>query len=163
MRNQYDIIISGAGMVGSTLACALGASGLKVAVIDRCDACFRYTSPPGQALGAQHRDIDLCALLPHAPLNPTLEQLKVYESLAPRADDPAFGINGDQPIDVGNDQIDDLVPDTLVGEAVGVLDRPVGINDQDVLRTDMRANPPGLELPRFAFEQLAVVIGGWRE
>jgi len=30
-------------------------------------------------------------LLPHAPLKPTLEQLKVYESLAPRADDPAFG------------------------------------------------------------------------
>ena len=30
-------------------------------------------------------------LLPHAPLNPTPEQLKVYESLAPRADDPAFG------------------------------------------------------------------------
>ncbi|MCX6902001.1 MAG: sulfatase-like hydrolase/transferase [Verrucomicrobia bacterium] len=30
-------------------------------------------------------------LLPHATLNPTPEQLKVYESLAPRADDPAFG------------------------------------------------------------------------
>ncbi len=30
-------------------------------------------------------------LLPHAPLNPTPEQLKPYESLAPRADDPAFG------------------------------------------------------------------------
>ncbi len=30
-------------------------------------------------------------LLPHAPLNPTPEQLQVYESLAPRADDPAFG------------------------------------------------------------------------
>lgn len=30
-------------------------------------------------------------LLPHAHLNPTPEQLKEYESLAPRADDPAFG------------------------------------------------------------------------
>jgi len=30
-------------------------------------------------------------LLPHAPLNPTPEQLKPYESLDPRADDPAFG------------------------------------------------------------------------
>lgn len=30
-------------------------------------------------------------LLPHAKLNPTPEQLKVYESLAPKADDPAFG------------------------------------------------------------------------
>ena len=30
-------------------------------------------------------------LLPHAPLNPTPEQLKVYESLNPRTNDPAFG------------------------------------------------------------------------
>ena len=30
-------------------------------------------------------------LLPHAPLKPTPEQLKVYADLAPRADDPAFG------------------------------------------------------------------------
>jgi N-acetylgalactosamine-6-sulfatase len=30
-------------------------------------------------------------LLPHAPLKPTPDQLKEYESLAPRADDPAFG------------------------------------------------------------------------
>ncbi len=27
----------------------------KMTVIDRCDACFRYTSPSGQALGAQHQ------------------------------------------------------------------------------------------------------------
>lgn len=30
-------------------------------------------------------------LLPHAPLNPTPEQLAVYADLAPRANDPAFG------------------------------------------------------------------------
>jgi len=29
--------------------------GVKIAVIDRCDACFRYTSPAGQALGAQYQ------------------------------------------------------------------------------------------------------------
>ena len=34
---------------------------------------------------------NLWTLLPHAPLNPTPEQLKVYENLKPRADDPAFG------------------------------------------------------------------------
>ena len=28
----------------------------KMAWVDRCDACFRYTSPPGQALGAQHQE-----------------------------------------------------------------------------------------------------------
>ena len=35
--------------------------------------------------------VNAWTLLPHAPLHPTPEQLKVYESLAPRADDPAFG------------------------------------------------------------------------
>ena len=35
--------------------------------------------------------LNVWTLLPHATLNPTPEQLKVYESLAPRADDPAFG------------------------------------------------------------------------
>jgi len=35
--------------------------------------------------------VNLWTLLPHAPLKPTPEQFKVYEALAPRADDPAFG------------------------------------------------------------------------
>jgi len=34
---------------------------------------------------------NLWTLLPHASLQPTPEQLKEYESLAPKADDPAFG------------------------------------------------------------------------
>lgn len=29
----------------------------KVVLIDRCDTCFRYTSPPGQVLGAQFKQI----------------------------------------------------------------------------------------------------------
>lgn len=33
----------------------------------------------------------LCLLLPHAPLNPTPEQVAVYQDLDPRADNPAFG------------------------------------------------------------------------
>jgi len=28
---------------------------VKIGWIDRCDECFRYTSPPGQVLGAQHQ------------------------------------------------------------------------------------------------------------
>lgn len=43
----------------------------------------------------EHRDqpfyANVWTLLPHAKLNPTPEQLKEYEELAPRADDPAFG------------------------------------------------------------------------
>jgi hypothetical protein len=29
--------------------------GVKIAWIDRCDVCFRYASPPGQAVSAQHQ------------------------------------------------------------------------------------------------------------
>jgi N-acetylgalactosamine-6-sulfatase len=43
----------------------------------------------------EHRDqpfyVNVWTLLPHAPLNPTPEQLKVYEDLTPNANDPAFG------------------------------------------------------------------------
>ena len=43
----------------------------------------------------EHKDqpfyTNVWTLVPHAPLKPTPEQLKVYEDLAPRADDPAFG------------------------------------------------------------------------
>ena len=43
----------------------------------------------------EHKDqpfyTNVWTLLPHAPLKPTPEQLKVYEDLAPNADDPGFG------------------------------------------------------------------------
>jgi N-acetylgalactosamine-6-sulfatase len=35
--------------------------------------------------------LNVWTLLPHAPLNPTPEQLKVYEDLTPSASDPGFG------------------------------------------------------------------------
>jgi hypothetical protein len=30
---------------------------IKIAVIDQCETCFRYTSPPGQVLGAQYQQL----------------------------------------------------------------------------------------------------------
>ena len=38
--DQVDIVIIGGGMVGLTLACALGGSGLSVVVIDPCTSPF---------------------------------------------------------------------------------------------------------------------------
>ncbi len=42
-KQHYDIIIVGAGMVGSTLACALGNSHLKVAVIEAYQSDFNWS------------------------------------------------------------------------------------------------------------------------
>ena len=46
MNSDYDVLIAGGGMVGATLACALGASALKIGVIENQIA---LPLPAGQA------------------------------------------------------------------------------------------------------------------
>ena len=41
-KQHFDIIIVGGGMVGATLACALGSSALKVAVIEARQSNFNW-------------------------------------------------------------------------------------------------------------------------
>ena len=47
---RYDVIVAGGGLVGATLALALGAIGLRVAIVERSDA---PAVAPGPAFGAR--------------------------------------------------------------------------------------------------------------
>ena len=47
---RYDVIVAGGGLVGATLALALGELGLRVAIVERSGA---PTAPPGPAYGAR--------------------------------------------------------------------------------------------------------------
>ncbi|MGR9037103.1 MAG: UbiH/UbiF/VisC/COQ6 family ubiquinone biosynthesis hydroxylase [Gammaproteobacteria bacterium] len=54
MKQQYDVVIVGGGMVGAAVACGLGGSGLKVAVIEN--------SPPEPFACEQPHDLRVSAL-----------------------------------------------------------------------------------------------------
>lgn len=54
MKSRYDVLIVGGGMVGSSLACALGGSGLSVAVLER-------SLPPAFSVDQPH-DLRVSAL-----------------------------------------------------------------------------------------------------
>lgn len=71
---NYDIAIVGGGLVGGALACALGGTGLKVAVLDR-------QSPP--ALGADTYDVRVSAITPASRV--LFETLGVWPAIAARA------------------------------------------------------------------------------
>lgn len=70
-KQHYDIIIVGGGMVGATLACALGNSSLKIAVIEAYQSDFNW--PAGS------HDIRVSALT-HASQH-IFENIGVWESM----------------------------------------------------------------------------------
>src|SRR4051812_14713968 len=51
MQTDYDILVAGGGIVGATLACALGTAGLKIGLID--------DHPPPPIVDMPGRDYDL--------------------------------------------------------------------------------------------------------
>ena len=69
------------------------------------------------------------------------------------------GFVGDNPADDGAtgqtqiaDQIDHLMPHTLVGITIGIFDRAVGTDDQNVFGAQMRSDTHRLHLPRLGFQ-----------
>jgi 2-octaprenylphenol hydroxylase len=68
MNHRYDVLIAGGGMVGGTLACALGGSGIKVGVIE----------PQALAITAQNRGLRVSAI--------TLASQTVFENVGAWAD-----------------------------------------------------------------------------
>ncbi len=84
--------------------------------------------------------VNVWTLLPHAPLKPTPEQLAVYASLAPQADDPAFGRWMQQYLGEAKDlksqmqvfcaSLTDL--DTQIGRLLQTLDK-MGLADDTIV------------------------------
>jgi len=55
MDKQFDIIVVGGGMVGATLACALGQGGFRIAVVDNA---------PSPEIDSRHYDLRVSAVTP---------------------------------------------------------------------------------------------------
>jgi 2-octaprenylphenol hydroxylase len=77
MKSNYDIVIVGGGMVGAALACALGNSALKVALLDRAPAA----SPP-------EKDYDLRVSALTLASRALFENLGAWEGMARRRVSP---------------------------------------------------------------------------
>ena len=77
MKSNYDIVIIGGGMVGAALACALGNSSLKVAVLDRAPEA----SPP-------EKDYDLRVSALTLASRALFENLGAWDGMARRRASP---------------------------------------------------------------------------
>lgn len=75
MRREYDVLIAGGGMVGNTLACALGGSGLRVAVIEP------QVPEPERAPGTFDQRVSALTIASQT----VFEQLGVWQAMQRRA------------------------------------------------------------------------------
>ncbi|MEO9908230.1 MAG: FAD-dependent monooxygenase, partial [Lentilitoribacter sp.] len=62
MAKQYDLIIVGAGMVGSLAAVLLAKSSMRIALVDKHDGNYQLAQPPAydtrvSAISSQSKDL----------------------------------------------------------------------------------------------------------
>jgi 2-octaprenyl-3-methyl-6-methoxy-1,4-benzoquinol hydroxylase len=152
MKSRYDILIVGGGMVGATLACALGNSGLSVALLEHdFPAPFELDQPYDlrvSALSAASRSIlqtlGVWEGITSRRLCP-FRRMKVWEANATRA---ATEFNAD---DIGCSELGHIVENRVV--QLALLERLRRFDNIDLIcpaRSDFIEYAPGSSLVRLA-------------
>lgn len=110
---QVDVLVRGAGIVGQSLALALGRLGLQVAI---CPEAPRANAAP-----------DVRAYALNAASVALLQQLKVWDALPPNAATPVYDmhVQGDAHDGAAPGAIDFSAWEQKVGELAWIVDAPV--------------------------------------
>lgn len=110
---QVDVLVRGAGIVGQSLALALGRLGLQVAI---CPQAPRHDAAP-----------DVRAYALNAGSVELLRQLKVWDALPPHAATPVYDmhVQGDAQEGASRGSLDFSAWEQKVGELAWIVDAPV--------------------------------------